>query len=165
MSGLIASGSLKLETCRRNNIENFMSIGPVPNGRIQIDLYRNQYENAIHRPVGPSARYNCHGLTFASRRTCIEIASEVQKIINDDDYTEIDIKNVLPGDIAIYYNSNPPVTDIEHSGIVVSLVKTDILNKPKILSKWGGAHEVIHFPEDCPYNCSNVRYFRCLKYD
>ncbi len=59
------------------------------------------HPNAIHRPIEPCNTYNCHGLTFAARRTWIHEPSELLKILEDDDYEEV-TNGILPGDIAIY---------------------------------------------------------------
>jgi len=100
----------------------------------------------MHRPVGPSRQYNCHGLTFASRRTWIWKPSEIEKILKDDEYeTVVELENVLPGDIVIYSQDG----DVEHSGIVLSVDPV-----PLILSKWGSSHEVIHKINECPYSGS-----------
>jgi hypothetical protein len=44
-------------------------------------------------------RYNCHGLTFANRRSWISELSEIPKILHDDGYTQVRDEDVLPGDI------------------------------------------------------------------
>src|SRR3972149_1987902 len=52
----------------------------------------------------PSPVYNCHGLTFASRRTAIFEHREIMKILSEDDYQEVENENdVQIGDIIIYY--------------------------------------------------------------
>jgi hypothetical protein len=42
-----------------------------------------------------SAAYNCHGLVFASRRTHIISALELNKVLRDDDYKEIDMTEAV----------------------------------------------------------------------
>ena len=113
--------------------------------------YRGEYPSATHRPVEPCNTYNCHGLTFAARRTWIHEPSELRKIIDDDDYEEV-TNNISPGDVAIYMRDG----DYQHSGIVVRVDG----QVPWILSKWGQCHEVIHSVMDCPYNDANVTYYR-----
>ena len=60
-------------------------------------------------------------------------------------------RDVLPGDVVVYFTGG----DAEHSGIVVGL---DLV--PLILSKWGPAHEVIHRVNECPYDATEISYFR-----
>lgn len=154
---------LALQTRNERQVENEINREPVRAGdRIQVNDFQAEYRNAIHRPVDPSRKYNCHGLSFACRRTWIEQAKEVAKIIQDDEYQTVPIiDDVLPGDIAVYYRDG----DAEHSGIVVRM---DEISKhgfgkiriPVILSKWGACHEVVHRVADCPYNAANVSYYR-----
>jgi hypothetical protein len=50
----------------------------------------------------PSAMYNCHGMTFASRRTRITDVAGISRILGDDKWIEIAPKEVLPSDIVVY---------------------------------------------------------------
>ena len=72
-------------------------------------------------------------------------------MLAEDDYVQIKISELLAGDIVLYVRDG----DIEHSGIVVEIV---LGMGPRILSKWGGCHEVIHMIGDCPtvHNRSKV---------
>lgn len=103
--------------------------------------------------------YNCHGLTFASRRTSLGEASVIRKILMDDRYVRIeDVDKVLPGDIVLYVNSDDG--DIEHSGVVLEVPEQlGLVKLPRILSKWGKSGEVIHWVSNCPYN-GNHEYYR-----
>lgn len=114
------------------------------------DLKR-QYTKCLHRPVGPTGKYNCHGLTFASRRTAIE-GPAVEKILRDDEYTEVQIDKVLIGDIVVYRRG----PDVLHSGIMVRGFP-ELL----VLSKWGSAHEVVHGVDDCEYP-GNKTFYRII---
>lgn len=107
---------------------------------------------AEHGSVASSV-YNCHGLTFASKRTRIFDPNDIERMIDEDDYGKVDPSNVRPGDIAIYYSGG----DAEHSGIVIE-VPADL--PKRILSKWGIGKEVSHWVSRCPYDSSTVKYFR-----
>lgn len=147
---------LELQTRKRRDIDNLHDTAPPTAGmQIQADDYKRKHPTAKHRPTAPGGTYNCHGLTFAARRTEISDASEVRKILQDDDYDAVNLKDIMPGDIIIYFKDG----DLEHSGVVVDCQSLG----PFILSKWGGAHEVVHFFSDCPYDASDVRYFRVYK--
>jgi hypothetical protein len=77
-------------------------------------------------------------------------------ILEDDLYKEIDQKQALPGDIALYVSEDG---DIPHSGIVVENVPPGFA--PKICSKWGKGPEVIHFFYDVPEVYGRtVKYYR-----
>jgi hypothetical protein len=152
VSILAHKSQLKLETRRGYQIENEIDHRPIRAGdAMMLERHRIQYPDGTHRPVGPSRKYNCHGLTFASRRTWIWKPSEIARILADDEYQQIDLHEVLPGDIVVYVQNG----DAEHSGIVIS-----VLPALKILSKWGPAHEVIHRVADCPYNAAQINYYR-----
>jgi hypothetical protein len=152
---LALRSSLALQTRCENQIANEINREPVRFGdTVLVRDFERQYRNGLHRPINPSRKYNCHGLSFASRRTWIEEDTEIKKIIKDDDYQVVPFAGVLPGDIAVYYAENG---DAEHSGIVV---RVDEMRVPIILSKWGFCQEVIHHVAQCPYDAKNVLYYR-----
>jgi hypothetical protein len=80
--------------------------------------------------------------------------------LGDDDYVQIGTKDVLAGDIVIYIGEDG---DIEHSGIVMDVPKGMLVVIPKVLSKWGSAHEVVHNVLDCPYKSARIEYYRVHK--
>jgi len=144
---------LDLHTRCENQVENEISREPVRAGdRLYSERLKTSYPNGRHRPVEPSRKYNCHGLTFAARRTWIWKPSEIAKILKDDEYERINVDDVLPGDIAVYYTNG----DAEHSGVVVN--RGEIV--PIVVSKWGPNHEVIHRVHECPYDAAEILYYR-----
>jgi hypothetical protein len=150
---MLSRGPLALDTRLRRHIENELNLEP-PFAGLELqarDLVR-KYPHAQSRPVGPTIAYDCHGLTFASRRTRIWRATEIQKILHDDGYVQVARADVLAGDIAVYFKDG----DAEHSGIVVE--KGSLI--PKLLSKWGDCQEFVHFANDCPYATGDIRYYR-----
>jgi|SRR5208282_140999 len=163
MPGLILPrDSLGLDTRQRNHIENSLDRSTPTAGAIQYaQALRRQYRTAKQRPTFPCSTYNCHGLTFAARRTGISGSAVVQKILTEDGYERInDRSTVCPGDIILYIS--PITNEIEHSGIVVDADPTDPL-RLRILSKWGSAHEVIHSMGDCPYDARNLAFYRMTR--
>ena len=150
----VLPNQLGLETRRGTQIVNYIDrILPTYGDSLRIADYREQYPHETHRPDEASRKYNCHGLTFASRRTRILDPAEIAKILREDEYSEVAFTDVLPGDIVVYYKDG----DLEHSGIVVSV---DNFHVPTILSKWGSVHEVVHKVSQCPYDPANARYYR-----
>ena len=148
---------LALHTRRENQVTNEINREAIRACDVlQVEALKTKYSLPTrHRPVGPSRQYNCHGLTFASRRTWIQEAQEVRKILSDDEYEKITPPDeVMPGDIAVYFKDG----DIEHSGIVVGITRD--LGVPVILSKWGVCHEVIHQVHTSEYDSRNVSYYR-----
>jgi hypothetical protein len=122
-------------------------------------LFKDEFPDrtlAVFR-VDVAAAYNCHGLTFASRRTCIDSPEEVQRILVQDGYEKVpNRKDLMPGDVIVYRSEG----DIPHSGVVIRL---DDLN-PLVLSKWGAnGPEVLHRANYCPYNWETIEYYRVVR--
>ena len=65
----------------------------------------------------PTGCYNCHGLTFASRRTQILDPGAIVDIIGDDGYRRIRLGAVMQGDLAVYYDGR----EITHTGVIVGV--------------------------------------------
>jgi hypothetical protein len=96
-----------------------------------------------------TARYNCIGMVFANRRTCIE-PDEVPMILRDDEYVEVPRPaDVMPGDLVIYEKE---ADEVSHVAVVVS-------NDPnladggsviRVLSQWGSDGEYLHDYKDVP---------------
>lgn len=111
------------------------------------------------RPRGESVsvHYNCHGLTFACRRTHIEKSAAIQLIITDDEYQEVPESDTLPGDVVLY---SLPSGDVSHSGVVVAAPLSS--SEPLVCSKWGGAGEFVHEARNVPalYG-TRLRFLRC----
>lgn len=102
----------------------------------------------------PSARlrsmssvYNCMGMAFASRRTCIE-PEILEMILDEDSYQRVrNERDLTPGDIVIYRNENGiPV----HIGVVCE-VRTNLrsaIREVFAISQWGGDGEYFHRVDD-----------------
>ncbi len=121
------------------------------------EVIKREHPFATYR-IGPCGYYNCHGLTFASRRTRIFDSNDIQRIINDDNYKSVEEKDVSPGDIVLYYQKGDP----RHSGIVVEVpMPENRVSQIRVVSKWGHGHEVVHAVRDCPYSpCDLLVYYR-----
>lgn len=151
--GRMADVQLALSTRAGNAIHNNYSNTPCTDGdRIACDGEAAKYPSALRRPVGPTNAFNCHGLTFAARRTQIVQTSAINQILQEDGYRKLDVREIIPGDIALYVKDG----EIQHSGIVLNISS----GMPWILSKWGQLQEAIHKPTDCPYHACNVVYYR-----
>ena len=104
-----------------------------------------------------SAKYNCHGLTLASRRVRVWDPSSVRLVLADDGYKELAQKSALAGDLVVYFSNEG---DPSHSGFVVA--NEPPLYNPLIVSKWGSGPEVVHRLFDVPNVYGQVhRFFRC----
>ena len=148
--------AIRLETSKRTGIQNEQDTEISDTQLKWISKIPREHPQTKPRTT-PSPLYNCHGLTFASRRTRIIGSREINTIINDDEYEEIQSGDVLAGDIVIYYSNEG---DPNHSGTVVEA--GGVLLVPIICSKWGNAGEFIHALYDCPNLYGpNQKFFRC----
>ncbi|RXK86870.1 hypothetical protein [Filimonas effusa] len=125
----------------------------------QCNIFEEDYPAAVFKGQ-PTAIYNCHGMTFASKRTGIYEEAELLKILIDDNYVEIrELKDVLPGDIVLYYEDNK----ITHSGTVCRIeesVANYDLRHIFVISKWSKHKEVVHNVNYSPYSSGLKRYWR-----
>ncbi|MCI0488620.1 MAG: hypothetical protein L0229_18690 [Blastocatellia bacterium] len=160
--GANISQKIIVQTCLGNDVSNtqVLTISTYEKNQFQTyDIYRGKVEFRGN----PSPIYNCHGLTFASRRTGIHESKEISKILQDDNYQEIIHPHpVLPGDVVLYFSDDG---DVEHSGIVICKPDDTNLNIPVVISKWGKYCEVIHWANVCPYDSSRLRYYRIIDND
>jgi hypothetical protein len=147
---------IRLETSKRNGIDNHQDT--------ELSAFHLNWARQIGKShplaqprTAPSAVYNCHGLVFASSRTRIEASAGIRKILDDDKYEEVPLKDVLPGDVVIYYSDTG---DPNHSGVVVQFGNGLVV--PVIYSKWGNAGEFVHALRECPPMYGpQVHFFRC----
>jgi hypothetical protein len=157
--------NLKPRALRQDVLLDTTAGNPVPNEQAQ-QIQHPRASLALEAQVkAPSAlrlrshpQYNCHGLTFASRRTAVIDDADVIQILREDGYDQVDKRDVLPGDIAIYYSSTG---SIEHSAVVVSSAEAPSYI-PFVVSKWGViGPEVYHHATTGPdYAVSNIIYYR-----
>jgi hypothetical protein len=149
---------INLVTRKNNQIDNEQSFEFSSFEKNQMDQLRTNYPEAKIR-CEPSPIYNCHGMTFAARRTGIFESAEITRILQEDGYTEVPKESVMAGDIIIYRDQSG---DYEHSGIVVHVPtrSENLLRIPVVCSKWGRGHEFVHQANYCPYNYANVKYYR-----
>jgi hypothetical protein len=150
---------IALETRCRNKIPNYQSNELAIFESNQFDIYKRKYILVNYRTAAIPF-YNCHGMTFASRRTGIHDINFLRKILEDDGYIEVSSNEIKEGDVALYYSRSG---DIEHSGIVVETPKHGGIFIPRIYSKWGKGFEVVHSIAECPYDATNVKYYRIIR--
>ncbi|MEX1224845.1 MAG: hypothetical protein WEA31_09890 [Pirellulales bacterium] len=111
---------------------------------VQYHQYRIQFGNRWIQRKSACGGYNCFGMLFASRRTGIFEASEVEKILHDDGYELLDdVRSVRTGDIVLYRLK--PSGELAHGSRVVTVVPRKPVPDIWVLSKWNiGWGEDIH---------------------
>ena len=152
-------GSIPLCTRMGHEIPNVQLPDALPHKVEQTNavLHRRFPLVDLRRP--PTGLYNCHGLTFATRRTGIPDAKTVQAILDDDGYRRVPLSDVRPGDIVIYWDGQ----EISHTGLVLKIVEGypegTTLRRTEVLSKWGHAGEYYHGAAEGPYAEHRVEYW------
>jgi hypothetical protein len=160
----LRQAEIRLDTRRGNPIPNYLDRSePIQGTWDQCEAFKRQYPAPIeHRPTNPTFVYNCHGLAFASRRTQIVGSADLRKMLSDDDYVPVAIRDVQGGDVVLYIDER---NDIFHSGVIMRVERPGLLTVPWVLSKWGGAHEVIHPVGQCEYAkyARRIEYYRIVR--
>ncbi len=110
----------------------------------------------------PTGRYNCHGLVFASRRTCIP-PSHLPDSVNIDDLLREDLYervNSQPqvGDVVVYRANS----EIDHTGYVACVEDLRGLTTVWVWSKWGALEECVHPVNTSPYEDCTIEYWRLV---
>jgi len=144
---------IELRTRQNNPISNEQFTGHLPYKDIADNIeFMRTYLNCCYR-TEPTGIYNCHGLTFASRRTRIYDNTDLRRILFEDGYFPVNDDSIYPGDIILYVNRKG---DIIHSGFVLNVNKIGDIKIPMVLSKWGNGSEVCHAFNNCPYYEYNI---------
>ena len=151
--------SIPLTTRKGTSIGNYQQDTIVPDGPSYDGQFRAKYPKIVAERTELSSYYNCHGLVFAARRTCVYDPKQIITILEEDCYVEVESRNVLPGDVILYYDNEG---DIEHSGFVVSRSNSTTLKIPLVVSKWGRWREVVHWANHCPYEYQHAKFFRIV---
>ena len=104
---------LALQTRRRTDIENFVGLpGVVWGDRKWFADMATKYGWSIRSP--PTGIYNCAGMVWASRRTCIHAPELYELILKEDDYRLVpDDERPRPGDLLVYRRVGSPGTELE----------------------------------------------------
>ena len=158
MAGLSQSGprqlpgSIPLFTRTGREIPNLQDLDVRrEKAELCVRRYRERYQAAEIRRW-PTGQYNCHGMTFASRRTGIwaDAPRLVRLILEDDGYRRIGPTEVREGDLVVYHEGDT----IEHTGVILAVETDDRLiggQALRVMSKWSWGGEYVHYVKDCPY--------------
>jgi hypothetical protein len=99
--------------------------------------------------------YNCMGMVFASRRTCVgidDLEPVLRLILREDGYREVtNPADLKEGDVVVYKDNNSGETT--HVGIV-SRITPDLLNASyliEVTSQWGAHGEYVHKADEVPH--------------
>jgi hypothetical protein len=152
----------RFETASGREIPNYQDHSIMDFGDVNArrKWYEAQYPSAVARTTEPTGVYNCHGFVFASGRTGIDYGRDVRMILEDDGYVKISPADTLPGDVVLYVG---PDGEVDHSALLVQLASPPRSLFAIVVSKWGNFTEYMHELHQCPYNSSNIEYWRIKK--
>jgi len=152
---------ITLRTRLDNEIDNIQSWQH--SGAEWQRLYQepNRWESSGAVRLGEACPvYNCHGLTFASRRTQLYDSTTIviSKVLEDDGYTQVTERSTRVGDVVVYYDEKG---EAQHSGIVVSKLEASVI---MVWSKWGKGFEVVHPAGNCLWGSLSKKFYRITKW-
>jgi hypothetical protein len=159
-SGQIQDTQIEIHTRLRRSIRNTQSWSMSNWDWQSLADVAKKFPNA-QQVADACPVYNCHGLTFGSRRSMVEYA-DIPKVIQDDGFTQVSERDARPGDVVLYVERGG---DISHSGFVIGkrpLLTGSTAERPLIWSKWGKGPEMIHSVDQCDFFLADeyVRYYR-----
>lgn len=139
------SHAIKLATKKGRWIRNVRRKERAPEAlRAAVSFIRRDFPALTLRSI--SATYNCFGMVFACRRTCIIDENEVLKILEDDGYIKVSSRSAVEiGDIIIY--RQVPPGEIRHVGVITERLPSAVAGgEPSfmVLSQWGADGEWVH---------------------
>lgn len=149
--------SIKLSTKKGNWIENQRKLQVLPERmRAAEKLWKASCRGIITRSL--SSTYNCVGMVFGTRRTCID-PDQLSLIFRDDEYIKILRHEAMIGDIVAY--KNDPKGEIRHVAVIVNILDSAMVSLPPItvLSQWGFDGEYVHLEQNVPAIYGNIREY------
>ena len=121
---------------------------PSESRKAAVDTWANIHPRAMLRSI--TSVYNCMGMVFAARRTCID-TEHSELILEEDDYRRLSgLSELQRGDVVVYKRNQ--FQRATHVGIVSQIIPqiTSASWEIYIMSKWGEDGEYIHLMEDVP---------------
>jgi hypothetical protein len=109
MSGIVIPGmrqrrSIALQTRESWDVPNSQSFETSLWDEHQLEDHRQRHRRAVFR-TGAIPVYNCHGLTFAARRSGVWETAAIQRILQDDRYEQVSREEAQAGDIILYVSA------------------------------------------------------------
>lgn len=110
------------------------------------------------KPRSLDSAYNCVGMVFAARRTCIE-PEHVGLILREDGFRRVENEAELEiGDVVVCWTDDH---QISHVGLIanIAVVVTRGHREITVLSQWGADGEYFHRIDDVNPNLGNPTEF------
>lgn len=146
--------AIVVQTRTGHSVVNEITLPPSPKAVAQFTALTRRFANwQVRKP--PTGGYNCAGHVWASRRTGIfdDLDAQALQILNDDGYRPLGgMADARPGDLALYWETVSPRTNLHHVGIVFELRSPLLVTggqklapHPWVLSKFDAfAGEALH---------------------
>lgn len=151
--------SIIVQTKIGNDVKNDIAPDIDDRQRAIYSLVREKHGARWTHRKPACGTYNCFGHLFASRRTAIREDPEIEQILLEDGYRQLNSnENICPGDIVIYRDRTDRM--IVHGGVIMRLDtlapgKIDleqVATVPMVLSKWDDkSGEDLHQLMDIPF--------------
>ncbi|HUY90227.1 MAG TPA: hypothetical protein VMV10_15930 [Pirellulales bacterium] len=143
-----------VQTRRGTSLANFLAPPPDHQAKLTYASFRARFGMRWRMRTDASGVYNCAGLVWASRRTCLTEESEWRAILKEDEYRRITSeREVAVGDVVVYVRRGS--NEIIHVAKVcekISMAGAGLEGaRPvlKALSKWDNRYgEDVHAIED-----------------
>lgn len=152
--------TIPLATYLGTEISNAVDIDSTP-GLIALAEWklRNKMQLAVAKVAPATGRYNCFGLTFASRRTNVpapgvDSSGLIDQILAEDQYVQIPETDASEGDVVLW-RLGPLVP---HTGIVTHVQRVGF-RAIFVVSKWGALGEYVHRPTTSPFAGCAIEYW------
>lgn len=151
--------AIAVTTRKGTPLPNYIS--PTPSFQ-QISFYsglRAMHGQRWEERKPATGGYNCAGLVWASRRTCLYRPKDWRTVLVEDEYRKTEEPDVQVGDIAVYVRRSDLMTgqepEILHVGRICFFRPHSVLSRtPWVISKWDPFYgEDIHEAYDCPQLC------------
>lgn len=149
-------GSIVVHTRQGNPLENFISCEPAFQKQNTYRLLRTQHGANWTMRKPATGGYNCAGLVWASRRTCLTNPKDYRRVLAEDGYRQTNESDLVAGDVVAYVKADEigkvALPEILHVARVCELRPHKIAGPiPWVISKWDCQYgEDFHAVRDCP---------------
>ena len=147
-----------LQTRRGRDLKNAIDIAPEPRHFEVHRRLKGKHPRWAER-IKPTGGYNCLGLLWASRRTCLfdDLENQIAMVFEDDGYRVLDSsrEEVVRGDLVAYWTQTADRRIFLHAGLVVEVQRATpglAITNPLVLSKFDSTSgEFIHSYRDVEF--------------
>lgn len=152
--------TIPLATYLGTAISNSIDVEPAP-GLVALAKWKlqNKIQGTVGQVASATGRYNCFGLTFASRRTNVpapgvDSTGLIDQVLAEDQYIQIPEADASEGDVVLWRLGGL----VPHTGIVTH-IQREGFRAILVASKWGALEEYVHLPTTSPFDGCVIEYW------